>query len=165
MLTPTVSEESDVTEEPEPSAGCAVEDVSNWLAFERDAAWTAKLVILRVERLDDIRHFGDCLHDHERHVDELAGLARIRGAQLREPSFVTREAHVIGALVESSSVLAAMGALEIARVARYRSHDATVREEAESALDRLLARHRIDAEARLRWLARRLRAPGPIQRV
>ena len=165
MLTRTVSEESDMIEEPEPDGRCAVEDVSKWLACERDAAWTAKLVILRVERLDDIRHFGDCLRDHERHIDELAGLTRIRGAELREPSFVTREPHVIGALVESTSVLAAMGALEVARVVRYRSHDATLRAETRSALDRLLARHRIDAEARLRWLARRLRASGAIQKV
>jgi hypothetical protein len=143
----------------EPEDGRSIHEASIWLARERDAAWTAKLVILRVERLDDIRHFGECLREHQRHIWELAGWARTGklardSASLLEPSFVTREPHAIGALAESGAVLAAMESIEIARVAHYRSRDAAI----PAALDRVLMRHLTDAHARLKWLRDRLRA-------
>jgi hypothetical protein len=144
--------------------GCSIQEASIWLAREQDAAWTAKLVILRVERLDDIRHFGECLGEHERHIGELAACARTgkfarESSSLLEPSFVTREPLAIGALAESSAVLAAMESIEIARVARYRSRDAAM----PTALDRMLAQHLTDARARLNWLRHRLRARYAVQ--
>ncbi|HZU85487.1 MAG TPA: hypothetical protein VE987_21300, partial [Polyangiaceae bacterium] len=86
---------------PEPDCTWAIDETPQWIARERDAAWTAKLVILRVQRLDDIAHFGDCLREHERHIEELAHLTRAQtgGTEAwtyREPSFVTRDPHVIG---------------------------------------------------------------------
>jgi hypothetical protein len=143
----------------EPKDGRCIHEASIWLARERDAAWTAKLAILRVERLDDIQHFGECLREHQRHVWELAGWARTGelardSASLLKPSFITRDPHAIGALAESSTVLAAMESIEVARVAHYRSRDAAT----PAALDRVLGRHLIDAHARLKWLRDRLRA-------
>jgi hypothetical protein len=142
------------------SVGGAVDEALTWLARERDAAWTTKLVILRVEGLDDIRHFGDCLAQHERHVGELARWIRARGTTLDplalcNPSFVTHEPHAIGALSGSGPVLYAMEALEFARVVRYQAQLEPWRD---LALDGLLEAHWDDARARLRWLRRRLRA-------
>jgi hypothetical protein len=149
-----------MTEEPEPSRTESVEE-GPWIARERDAAWTAKLVVLRVTRLDDIHHFGACVREHQRHIDELARWARVRsatldGAALREPSFSTREPHVIGALVEPAAVLGAMAAIEARRVAHYQAREALVPRSSRGAFDRLLEAHRADAVARLDWLRSRL---------
>jgi hypothetical protein len=145
--------------------GDAIDEALTWLDRERDAAWTTKLVIVRVDALDDVRHFGDCLAQHERHVGELARWIRARGATLDalalcEPSFVTPDPHAIGALSASGPVLYAMEALELARVGRY---DARPECRRDPSLDRLLAAHRDAARARLRWLRRRLGAGAPYE--
>jgi hypothetical protein len=150
----------------EPTRAGSSGEASAWLDAERDAAWTAKLVILRVERLDDIDHFGECLREHERHVQDLADWMLAEGARidpgvLREPSFATQEPHLIGALADGTAVLAAMEAIETARLVRYPRRGAAACA-ARCELDRLLAQHRMDAQVRLVWLRRRLRGPrGP----
>jgi hypothetical protein len=138
-----------------------VDETLNWIARERDAVWTAKLVILRVAKVDDIVHFGVCLREHERHIGELFQVACAFGvalerAPLAEPSFVTREPHVIGALADSELVLNAMERIEAARNLRYATHRALDNEPSHHVLARVLARHRCDASARLEWLHRRL---------
>jgi hypothetical protein len=39
---------------PEPNPQTAVDDILTWISRECDAAWTTKLVILRVLSLDDL---------------------------------------------------------------------------------------------------------------
>ena len=128
-LAATASAQPDTTpaaEDFEPNGARSVDRATTWLDRERDAAWTAKLAILRLERVADILHLGACLRGHESHIAELAEVARTQGlspdsGSLREPSFVTGEPHVIGALIESGAVLAALESIETARVARYPS--------------------------------------------
>jgi hypothetical protein len=157
-----------MNEDDEPDSQRTLDEALNWLARERDAVWTAKLVIRRVEPVDDILHFGQCLREHETHVVEWAhwaesGGARLERATLLEPSFVTGEPHVIGALAESAAVLAAMETIEAARVAAYLSLDAMVSMREQGSFGRLLARHLVDARARLDWIRRRLRSGETVQ--
>jgi hypothetical protein len=87
---------------PEPSAAL---DLLKWMAYEHYAAWTAKLAILRADRLDDIAHLGHCLGEHERHALELTRLARMAQPDVRIPTdatCVTRERHVVGAIADGS---------------------------------------------------------------
>jgi hypothetical protein len=152
---------ADPAEDLEPNSGRSLDQAAAWLDRERDAAWTAKLAVLRVERIADIVHLGDCLRDHQRHIAELAVVARASGCSLDsgsllEPSFATREPHVVGALLESDAVLAALESIEAARVARYLSRGPVATTGAPSVLDRALERHLSDAQARLQWLRRRL---------
>ncbi|MCL2448579.1 MAG: hypothetical protein FWD17_06515 [Polyangiaceae bacterium] len=141
-----------------------VGEARTWLDRERDAVWATKLLIIRVDALGDIRHFGDCLAQHERHVGELARWIGERGVTLDpvalcEPSFATPEPHTIGALCTSAAALYAMEALELARLARYRVQPRRPRQ---PALGQLLEAHAGDARDRLAWLRRRLRGdPEP----
>ena len=117
----------------------------------------------RLVRPDNIDHFGECLREHERHVRELADWMRAEGAHvdpgvLREPSFATQEPHLIGALADGTAVLAAMEAIETARLAGYPRPGETARA-TRCGLDRLLAQHGMDAQVRLVWLRRRLQGP------
>jgi hypothetical protein len=67
-------------------------ELLRWIAYERDAAWTAKLAILRARRREDIAHFGACLREHDRHADELSQLVRVTDPAVEaptEPCFVT----------------------------------------------------------------------------
>ena len=151
-----------MNEDDEPNSRSTLDDALDWLARERDAVWTAKLVILRVEPVDDILHFGQCLREHQTHIVEWARWAESRGARLEpatlfEPSFVTGEPHVVGALAESAAVLAAMETIEAARVAAYLSPDAMGSMREQGSFGRLLARHLVDARTRLDWIRHRLR--------
>jgi hypothetical protein len=131
-----------------------------WIAYERDAAWTAKLAILRLERKEDIAQFGTWLREHDRHADELEQVLRaVRPGLLmpREPCFVTRDPHVIGALDDADAVLDAMIDLEVIRVARYEHRPAEDDDRARSLLAPLLARHAVDARERLARLVERRR--------
>jgi hypothetical protein len=126
-----------------------------WIAYERDAAWTAKLAILRATHADDIRHFGACLDEHNRHAEELAALAR--GAFVpKEPSFVTDDPFVVGAIDNGRDLVDAMERLETGRIARYQARKPAGAEEPATMLNGLLDRHLVDASARLDRL-RRLR--------
>jgi hypothetical protein len=139
----------------------SIAELLRWIAFERDAAWAAKLAILRMQTRDDIALFGGFLREHDRHAEELAQL--VRAADPRrdipdEPAFVTREALVIGALDRDEAVIAAMRAIEGARIARYERRERRTEGEPASLMDALLERHRLDAQARLvalkyRWSA------------
>jgi hypothetical protein len=60
-----------------PESPATTAELLRWIAYERDAAWTAKLAILRARRREDIAHFGACLREHDRHAGELALLARL----------------------------------------------------------------------------------------
>ena len=123
-------------------------ELEYWLDCERDAAYTAKLAILRLEGLDDIAQLGVWLREHERHADELHALGGARGSAPRDPAFVTRDAHVIGAL--GNDVLAALARLEVMRVERYEARART-----QSQLDGVLERHLRAARARRAWLRAR----------
>ncbi len=136
--------------------GCTVDELLQWIGYERDAAWAAKLAVLRVGGRDDIAHFGACVCEHERHAEELTQLVRAVDREREipdEPPFVTRDAFVVGDLDEGGPVLDAMARLEGARIARYelRRRDASV-------LDALLERHLHDARARLAALLKRREA-------
>lgn len=149
-----------MTEEPEPNSRYPVHDALEWIARERDAVWTAKLVVLQVERVDDIGHFGDCLREHQVHAVDWLRWARVRGVRLDpsmllEPSFVTREPYIVGALVGAPAVLVAMERIESARLARYLSHTPTG--SPRCGFERLLIEHLTDARSRLEWLRSRLR--------
>jgi hypothetical protein len=127
-----------------------IEELLQWIAYERDAAWAAKLSVLRARDFQDIAHFGGCVREHERHADELAQLARAidRHREIpTEPTFVTRDAFVVGALDDGRAVLHAVAGLERARIARYE-----LRQRSYSVLDALLERHLQDAHARLNAL-------------
>jgi len=124
-----------------------VDELLQWIAYERDAAWAAKLSVLRVRGFREIAHFGACVREHERHAEELAQLVRAvdrRREIPTEPAFVTRDAFVVGDLDDGRAVLHAMAGLEHARIARYEE-----RRRGYSVLDALLERHLHDARARL----------------
>ena len=134
-----------------------VDELLQWIAYERDAAWAAKLAVLRASGLRDIAHFGVCVREHERHAEELAQLVRAvdrRRAIPTEPVFVTRDPFVVGDLDDGRAVLRAVADLERARIARYEE-----RRRGYSVLDALLERHLHDARARLSSLED-LRAAG-----
>jgi hypothetical protein len=131
----------------------ATAELLRWIAYERDAAWTAKLAILRARRREDIAHFGACLREHDRHAGELALLARLTDPAAEvptEPCFVTAEPSLIGAIDDGGALVEAMDRLEAVRIDRYeqrrRGSDGG---EPGSLLDRILERHLADARARL----------------
>jgi hypothetical protein len=143
---------------PESAESCVAE-LLRWIAYERDAAWAAKLAILRMQTRDDIALFGTFLREHDRHAEELAQLVRAAapGHDIPdEPPFITREALVIGALDRDEAVIAAMRAIEGARIMRYERRERRVEGEPSSLMDALLERHRVDAQARLVALKRRM---------
>jgi hypothetical protein len=145
---------------PELARDSAIDDILTWIARECDAVWTAKLVILRVNEIEDIAHFGACLREHERHAEELArllpGAIHVDAqATSREPRFVTREPHIVGSLTGADELLGAMEAIEIARIARYPSRGGWVDVRFRQPLRWLLERHVCDARVRLGWLRRR----------
>jgi hypothetical protein len=122
-----------------------------WIAYERDAAWTAKLAILRARRIEDIAHFGACLREHDRHASELAQLVRASSPRVAipvEPTFVTNEPDVIGAIDDGQALIDAMERLERARIERYAEGRPGLAE-GTALLDRLLERHQGDARVRL----------------
>jgi hypothetical protein len=128
---------------PEPT----VEDLLHWIACERDAEWAAKLAVLRTRDFQEIAHLGACVREHARHAEELAQLVRAVDRYREvptEPTFVTRDAFVVGDLAEGQGVLLALAGLEGARIARYE-----LRERRYSVLDALLERHLQDARSRL----------------
>jgi hypothetical protein len=131
---------------PEPSRGS---ELHGWIALERDAAWAAKLAILRAGRAEDIAHFGRCLREHDRHADELGLIARVAdpGVELPDgPRFVTPDAFVVGAIEQGDDALIeAMDRLESMRIDRLEHR----RREPGSTVDGLLERHLADARARI----------------
>jgi hypothetical protein len=130
-----------------------------WIEYERDAGWTAKLAILRARRREDVAHFGACLREHDRHADELSLLARLVDPTRElpeEPTFVTREAFVVGAIHDGLALLDAMDRIEADRVARYEQRRRPSGGQPPALLDSVLERHLGDARARLTSL-RRLR--------
>jgi hypothetical protein len=145
---------------PEATPDSLLSELHHWIACERDAAWAAKLAILRLERSDDITQFGRYLREHERHADELAqllGAGSGRPGVPREPCFVTRDPHVIGATDSGDAVLDAMIDLEVTRLARYEAHGQSGDDRARGRLDAILERHAVDARERLAWLRSRRR--------
>jgi hypothetical protein len=133
----------------------SVDELLAWIAAERDAAWTAKLAILRMRTREDIALFGAHLREHERHAQELAQLVYAAEPRRRvptEPGFVTRDAHVVGALDRDDAVIDAMTGIEAARVARYEHRSRQARRDRTvpaSLVDALLERHLGDARSRL----------------
>jgi hypothetical protein len=123
-----------------------------WIACERDAAWAAKLAILRAPRCEDIAHFGSCVREHERHADELALIARVTspGVDLPTgPTFVTRDAFVVGAIEAGDDALfEAMERLEAMRIDRYAQRRRGDPGVPGTIVDALLERHLADARAR-----------------
>ena len=151
-----------VPEQPAPA------ELLPWIAYERDAAWAAKLAILRLKRVADIAHFGACLREHDRHTDELGQLLRASDPRLdvrREPFFATRDPHAIGALSNAEAVIDAMVVLEEARIARYESRRPRRDREPHFMLDALLDRHAVDARQRLAWLRDRVKTRAVAQVV
>jgi hypothetical protein len=140
-----------------------VDELVHWIAAERDAAWAAKLAILRMRTREDIALFGAHLREHERHADELAHLVRAaepRRDVPREPTFVTRDALVVGALDRDHAVMAAMRDVEATRIARYEERPRRAKSESNepaSIADALLDRHLADARARFATLEQRSR--------
>jgi hypothetical protein len=135
-------------------------DLDLWIAYERDAAWTAKLAILRARRREDIAHFGGCLREHDRHATELEMLARLvdpAREATSDPTFVTRDAFVVGAIDDARALLDAMERLEGDRIARYELRRRPAAAAPAALLDGVLDRHLSDARTRLASL-RRLRA-------
>jgi ferritin-like metal-binding protein YciE len=141
-----------------------VDELVQWIAAERDAAWAAKLAILRMRTREDIALFGAHLREHDRHAEELAHLVRIaepRREIPREPTFVRRDALVIGALDRDQAVIAAMRDIEATRIARYEERARRARSgrsEPARIADALLDRHLADARARLAAVEHRSRA-------
>jgi hypothetical protein len=130
----------------------ATTDILRWLAYERDAAWAAKLAILRAASCADIRHFGACLHEHNRHAEELGALARAADGRIRipaEPSFITSDPCVVGAIDDGRALLHAMERLEAVRIDRYVGRCRAGADQLASMLHGLLDRHLADARARL----------------
>jgi hypothetical protein len=130
----------------------ATAELLQWIAYERDAAWTAKLAILRARRREDIAHFGACLREHDRHAGELGLLARLTDPAAEvptEPCFVTAEPSVIGAIDDAGALVEAMERLEAVRLDRYEQRRRGTDGQPGSLLDRLLERHLADARARL----------------
>jgi hypothetical protein len=123
-----------------------------WVAYERDAAWTARLAILRASRCEEIRHFGDCLREHNRHAEELVALARLadRTASVpKEASFITGDPFVVGAIDDACALLDAMERLEAARIDRYVRRCGPYADQPAAMLQGLLTRHLADARSRL----------------
>ncbi len=136
-------------------------DLLDWIAYERDAAWTAKLAILRAERLEDIAHFGACLREHDRHADELVRLARASDRRASVPTdatFVTDEPHLVGSLHGGRALLETMERVEAVRVDRYLARIPLASGESMTMLHGILQRHLADARGRLAALGR-LREP------
>jgi hypothetical protein len=136
----------------------AAAEMLRWIAYERDASWTAKLAILRA-RVEHVAYFGECMREHDRHADELSQLARAAGTACdlpAEPTFVTREPSVVGAIDDPSALLDAMVRLESARIERYAKRPRGAMSQPATLLDGLLERHQADARARPTSL-RRLR--------
>jgi hypothetical protein len=140
-------------------------ELLRWIAYENDAVWTAKLAILRLERVEDIAQFGKWLREHERHAAELARVLRAQSPRLQapsEPSFATRDPFAIGALDDGEAVIEAMRGVEAARIARYQSRDgarsAPIDDRPHRLLDALLDRHALDARVRHVWLRDRCEA-------
>jgi hypothetical protein len=123
-----------------------------WIAYERDAAWTAKLAILRARRREDIAHFGACLREHDRHTAELSSLARRMDPTTEvpmDPSFVTAEPLVVGAIDDGGALVETMERLEAVRIDRYEQRRRGSEGQPGTLLDGLLERHLADARARL----------------
>jgi hypothetical protein len=141
-----------------PESATAVQELLRWIGYTRDAAWATKLAILRLERREDIERFGSFLAEHERHATELGQLLRAAepGSEIPgEPPFITRDPHVIGALVDPDTVIAAMSVLEVSRIARYDARRRHRDHEPHRVLDAVLERHSVDARLRLAWLTDR----------
>jgi hypothetical protein len=140
-----------------------VEELVQWIAAERDAAWAAKLAILRMNTREDIALFGAHLREHDRHADELTHLVRRvepRRNIPRDPSFLTRDAFVVGALDRDETVIDAMRDIEAARIVRYERRPRVAKtggHEPASIVDAVLERHLADARARLDALEQRSR--------
>jgi hypothetical protein len=133
---------------PEPGI---TDELLRWIAYERDAAWTAKLAILRAKRVEDITLLGACLREHDRHANELAQLVRAHCPKVEipvEPTFVTKEPFVVGAIDDGRTLLDAMAGLERVRINRYAQRRLD-RAAMTTLLDGLLDRHQGDACARL----------------
>lgn len=141
-----------------PESALAVQELLRWIGYERDAAWATKLAILRLDRREDIELFGAFLAEHERHATELGQLLRATepGSEVPgEPPFITRDPHVIGALVDADTVIAATSGLEVSRIARYDTRPRHRDHEPHRVLDAVLERHAVDARMRLAWLTDR----------
>jgi hypothetical protein len=110
---------------------------------------------------EDIALFGAHLREHDRHADELAQLVRSAEPRRdipREPSFVTRDALVVGALDRDQAVIEAMRDIEATRIARYEQRPRLAKNgshEPASIVDALLDRHLADARGRLAALEQR----------
>jgi len=132
-------------------------DAAEWLAYEHEAAWCAKLAILRARSLDHIAHFGACLREHERHGKELSrNLPSLR--HTGRATFLTQEPHIVGALSGGDELLDAFHDIEASRVARYEARVRAPHGLRSSMLDAILERHLADARARLDAL-RSIREP------
>ncbi len=137
-----------------------VAEIRRWIGYERDAGWTARLAVLRLEQRDDIARLGSHVCEHDRHAEELGQLLQAadpRWPVAREPPFLTGEAHVIGALARPDAVLDALAAIEGERVARYERERSRGKDGLRRLLDALLERHELDACKRLAWLTARRR--------
>jgi hypothetical protein len=134
-------------------------DAAEWVAYEHEAAWCAKLAILRAQSLDHIAHFGACLREHERHGKELSrNLPSARHTPPGRATFLTQEPHIVGALSGADELLDAFHRIEASRVARYEARVRAPHRSPSSMLDAILERHLVDARARLDAL-RRIREP------
>jgi hypothetical protein len=145
----------------DPVPESTVSELLTWIAYERDAAWAAKLAILRMTRREDIAMFGEHLREHDRHASELAQLVRAadpRCAVPDEPQFLVRDALVIGALDGDEAVVAAMKSLEESRIARYERRGRRTPAAPTTMPDAMLDRHLADARARLAGLRHRAAA-------
>jgi hypothetical protein len=141
-----------------PESATAVHELLQWIGYARDAAWATKLAILRLAHREDIERFGSFLAEHDRHATELGQLLRAAapGSEVPgEPPFITRDPHVIGALSDADTVIAASSALEISRIARYDARPRHPDHEPHRVLDAVLERHAVDARLRLAWLTDR----------
>jgi len=145
-----------------------VGELIQWVAYERDAAWAAKLAILRVRRREDIALLGEVLREHDRHADELSQVVRASSPRPEVslpdgPCFVTRDAFVIGALDREDAVLDALEYLELVRIERYEQRRRRLERTVPSTLDAVLERHLADARARLVALQRRRRSRSAVR--
>jgi hypothetical protein len=139
------------------------DELLRWIDYETDAAYAAKLAILRLRDASDIAIAGVWLRDHVRHADELAQLVRALAPErvvALEPSLSTRDAFVIGALsdADADAVLEALRAIDRARAARYATRPRICEADGALLVDALLVRHAHDAAARIAWLDERLSA-------
>jgi hypothetical protein len=134
-------------------------DTAEWVAYEQEAAWCAKLAILRASRLDHIAYFGSCLREHERHAKELSrNLPSPSPGSLGRAAFLTNEPHVVGALKGDDDLLDAFQRIEAGRVDRYEARARAPHGTPSPMLDAVLERHLVDARARLESL-RKMREP------